>query len=198
MWMRHWRQATVIILALTLLASCGFFVDPVLTSISISPSTALVKIGNSQTFTALGVNQDNSTRTVTPSWSTSDATIATITAKGVATGVANGTATITGTVGAISATATLNVSNATVSSIAIGNCPTSSVNPGASISLTATATLSDQTTQVVTTAANWTATNATVGLNTGVVTVGTTDGTTATVMATYSGVTSNTCSFLIL
>lgn len=204
MWMRHWRQATVIILALALLASCGFFVDPVLTSITISPSTALIKIGGSQTFTALGVNQDNSTRSITPTWSISpsDGSIATITAKGVATGVANGTATITGTSGSITATATLNVSNATVSSIAIGNCPSGTINPGASVSLTATATLSDNSTQVVTTTATWassdtTGTIATVGTNTGVVTAGANGGT-ANITASYSGVTSSACSIIVL
>lgn len=74
-------------------------------SVSVSPTTATVAVGETTILTA----------TVTPSgqsvtWQTSDADVATVSALGVVTGVAAGTAAITASAGGKTATATVTVS----------------------------------------------------------------------------------------
>ncbi|HEX3478734.1 MAG TPA: DNA/RNA non-specific endonuclease [Kofleriaceae bacterium] len=69
---------------------------PVVASVTVTPATATVVVGATQTFTAAAFDAAQQPITgVTFTWSTSDATIATVNAGGVATGVAAGTATIT-------------------------------------------------------------------------------------------------------
>lgn len=74
-------------------------------AISVSPTTATVAVGAAETITA----------TVTPSsftnvtWTSSDESVATVSAAGVVTGVSAGTATITATAGAKTATCTVTV-----------------------------------------------------------------------------------------
>lgn len=74
-------------------------------AISVSPTTATVAVGAAETLTA----------TVTPSsftdvtWTSSDESVATVSAAGVVTGVSEGTATITATAGAKTATCTVTV-----------------------------------------------------------------------------------------
>jgi len=199
---KHGRYAAIIVAMtfLMILASCGFFVDPVLTSITLTPSTALLKVGATQQFSAMGVNQDSSTRTVSPTWTSSDVTVATISTKGLALGLASGTSTITATVGSITSTAALTVSNLTIQSIAIGNCPTT-LTHGNTVSLTATATMSDSSTTVSTTQATWTSdnTSAVTVASSGVATAGASaSGLTANITASYQSVTSAVCSIQVL
>lgn len=74
-------------------------------AISVSPTTASIAVGAAETLTA----------TVTPStftdvvWTSSDVSVATVSAVGVVTGVSAGTATITATAGAKTATCTVTV-----------------------------------------------------------------------------------------
>lgn len=85
---------------------------PVLTAISITPSNASIDINATQQFSAIGLDQNNATLAVQPtfSWSDSNTSIATISATGLATAVkAGGPITITATSGSISKTASLTV-----------------------------------------------------------------------------------------
>lgn len=74
-------------------------------AISVSPTTASIAVGAAETLTA----------TVTPStftdvsWTSSDESVATVSAAGVVTGVSAGTATITATAGGKTATCTVTV-----------------------------------------------------------------------------------------
>ncbi|HLK32413.1 MAG TPA: Ig-like domain-containing protein, partial [Terriglobales bacterium] len=79
--------------------SCrGFFVNPTLSSINVTPTTASVAVGATQQFTATGVNNDGTQASLhSVTWSSSNSTVATVTAGGLAKGVAAGTATITAT-----------------------------------------------------------------------------------------------------
>jgi hypothetical protein len=81
---------------------------PTLSSIAITPASATIGVGQSQTFSALGTFSDGSTQDLssTATWTTT----AGATLNGdTATGTAVGTTTITATVGSISAAATLTV-----------------------------------------------------------------------------------------
>src|SRR5215468_2491885 len=69
---------------------------PVVASVTVTPATATVVVGATQTFTAAAFDAaQQPIAGVTFNWTTSDATIATVNAGGVATGVATGDATIT-------------------------------------------------------------------------------------------------------
>jgi hypothetical protein len=104
---------------LALLISCkGFFVNPTLTTITVDPQTPNISQGASQQMTASATYQDGSTGTLTGGtscsgntvcWSSSDASVATITTGGLVTGVAQGTSTITAASGAITGTTTATV-----------------------------------------------------------------------------------------
>jgi len=84
----------------------------VLESMTVSPGTASVAAGLTQSFTATGHYSDNSTQdlTGTVTWASSDTTIATISTSGVATGVkAGGPMTISAQQGSVKGTAQLTV-----------------------------------------------------------------------------------------
>ncbi|MGB8323889.1 MAG: choice-of-anchor D domain-containing protein, partial [Candidatus Acidiferrum sp.] len=129
-----------------------------------------------QQYTATGTYSDGSIQnlTTTATWSSSNLTVATIGATGLATARGLGTATITAVSGNIDGTAALTVTPATLSSIAVTPNP-ASVTQGQTIQFTATGTYSDGSTAVLTNA-TWNslttsvATISTTGLATGVAT----------------------------
>jgi hypothetical protein len=117
--------AVAALATLALAVSCrGFFVNPVLTSIAISPGTPQVAI-NTQLVPALqvfGTYDDGSRSQVKSgvSWSSSDPNIAAIdSVSGVLTGVSLGTATITASAQALTATATATTYLSGISSISV-------------------------------------------------------------------------------
>ena len=75
----------------------GFFVNPTLTTVTVGPATPSIQQGSTLQMTATGTFDDGSTKTLTGNvlWSSSDATIATVSTSGVITGVSSGSATIT-------------------------------------------------------------------------------------------------------
>ena len=77
---------------------------PVLTSISISPTTASVAAGYTEQYTATGTYSNGTTQNLTGSatWSSSATSIAAVSSGGLATSVAQGSVTITATSGTIS------------------------------------------------------------------------------------------------
>lgn len=133
-----------------------------LSSITVTPATASLAAGASQQFTATGNYSDGSTANLTSSvtWTSSDPSVATINAAGLASGVAAGSATITaalnGVTGAASLTVTATV--ATLTSIAV-TPPNPTFTAGATQQFTATATYSDGSTANVTTTATWASSN---------------------------------------
>jgi uncharacterized protein YjdB len=119
------RKSVLPLLALAVLValagvSCkGFFVNPTLSSITVAPQSASVAINGTLQFTATGVNNDGTNGSLKNlTWSTSAATIATVSSSGVAKGVSAGTATITATDGAVSGSSTLSVGS-TASSLTL-------------------------------------------------------------------------------
>jgi trimeric autotransporter adhesin len=93
--------AFMVLIGLAVGAGCrGFFVKPNLTQVAVGPATPTIQTGttnNTQQFTAFGTFDDGSHSNPAVTWSSSDDTVATISASGLATAVARGTSTITAT-----------------------------------------------------------------------------------------------------
>lgn len=136
----------------------------VLASLDITPANPTIADGTNQQFTATGTFTDATTQDLSTevTWSSSNTGIATISnadnSEGLATAVLAGTAVITATSGAISATTNLNVTDASLVSIAV-----TPVDPSTALGInrqfTATGTFSDATTQDVTTSVTWSSSN---------------------------------------
>lgn len=181
-------------------------VAPVLTSLSISPTSSNVNVGATLQFNATAGYSDGSTQTVTSSaaWSSSDSTIASIqttgqTTPGLASGAQPGNVNITATYGGIAAVTTLNVvgTGGTLSSFNIGQL-NASIAPGATLQLFSYAQYSDGTQEWVSSNTGWNSSNQSVatiqdisGASPGLATATTTSGTTV-ITATFGGMTATT------
>jgi uncharacterized protein YjdB len=135
----------------------------VLTSISLTPSTASVPAGKTEQFTAIGIYSDNTIQnlTNTATWTSSTTSIATVSSGGLASSLAQGTAIITATSGTISGSAPLMVTAAVITSLSV--TPGSvSIAKGTSQQFTAIGTYSDGSTQNLTSAVKWTSSPTTV------------------------------------
>ncbi len=114
---RLWFAPTMIVL--TALAGCGDdepdIVEPPpdpprAAAISISPnSVTLTSVGETATFTATVTDQFGAAYSGTVTWSSSDSDVFTAGSSGVVTAVADGSGTVTATVEAVSATASVTV-----------------------------------------------------------------------------------------
>ena len=139
----------------------GFFRDPQLTSITVGPQNTNLQQGNTLQMTAVGNFDDGSTSTLTHGvfWSSSDATIASITQGGTVTGVAAGTATITASSGATTGTTTVVVVLNNVTAVTIS--PNSAHAPLGSTTTTFTcsATISGGQPVDITSSVNWSVTD---------------------------------------
>jgi uncharacterized protein YjdB len=141
---------------------------PTVSSIAITPGAATVAPAATQQFTATATYSDGSTGSVTAtaSWTSSTASVATISASGLATAVASGATTITASLNGVSGTAMLTVTSAappppTLSSVTVTPA-TATVAVGATQQFTATATYSDGSTANVTSTATWSSSATTV------------------------------------
>jgi hypothetical protein len=174
---------------------------PAVVKIAVTPATASIAKGTTQSFTATGTFTDDTTQDLTGRvvWSSSDSTVALIdTAGGTgnpgrASALTSGSTTITATLNGVSGAATLTVTPAALTSIAVLPSAVSAA-PGTTKQFTATGTFTDGTTQELTAPAVWTSSNTTVA------TVGTAGGVsspglasalavgTAIMSATFAGV----------
>jgi hypothetical protein len=122
----------------------AFTPAPGLTNIVVTPANPIIGVGSNQQFTATGRFSDGSSQVLTNGsgglnllWSSSSATVASITTNGIATGLTNGNTTITAGAGAVSGNTTLTV----VSPPAIAVQPTNNtVSPNGSVTLSVAAT----------------------------------------------------------
>ncbi len=132
-------------------------VSPSLLSITVTPTASSIALGASQQFTATGNYSDSSTQDLTSSatWTSSVQAVATMSSTGLATSKAVGTSTITATSAAISGSATLTVTPATLVSIAV-TPSIISLNRGYTEQFTATGTYTDGSTQNLTNSVSWT------------------------------------------
>ena len=120
--MRRTSAIGILSLASMLLAACsglpnkissGGSANPSLTKVSVSPNPASVSVSATASLKATGTYSDGSTQDLTSSaqWSSSNLSVAVVSASGVATGVAAGTATIAAQSGGLSGSAALTVSS---------------------------------------------------------------------------------------
>jgi trimeric autotransporter adhesin len=182
------------LLSLALAVGCrGFFVNPTLTQITVSPATPSVIQGKTQQMTATATFDDGSTGRTTVLWTTTDANVATINASGLLTGVGVGSTSITATAqsnGTITGSTTATITCANIQSITLS--PSSqSVMVGMQVQFSAMATTSGGGMCDVTNASVWNSSNTAVATITsgGLVSTLTTGSTNIT--ATSGGITSN-------
>lgn len=128
-------EAVVVLSLFVLSVGCnGFFVDPTLTSVVVSPASAAVGIGKTVQMTAFGTYDDGSRKQINSglTWSVNPTGIANIgVSSGIATGSSVGSTTITGEAQGISGTATLTVVPSGITSIRITPA-TASIKQGSS------------------------------------------------------------------
>lgn len=168
-----------------------------LTGLSVSPATPTLAAGVTQQMTATGTFDNGTFVNMTgyATWTVTSGTAVTVSTTGLVTAATAGTATIQAQWMGTAATTVVTVSAAIPVSIAITTSPSgqTSVPAGQSISLVATATMSDTTTQVVTNTATWTSSSPmlTIG-GPGVVSAAAAAGGSLTLFANSPGVWGNT------
>jgi uncharacterized protein YjdB len=149
--------------------------EAVLTSITVTPGTASVPAGMTQSFTSTGRYSDGTTRDVTTSvtWTSSDTAIATVDGAGLGTGgAAGGPVTVTATLGNVSGTSQFTVTRAVLTAIAVTPAM-ASVPVGMTKQFNANGSYSDGTTVDITDSVTWTSSDTSVatvdgaGLGTG-------------------------------
>ncbi len=134
----------------------GMVIAPVLISLTLTPSAPSIAKGTTQQLQAIGTYSDGSTQNLTTSvqWQSSATVIATVSSIGLVSGISSGNAQIWASLGSTSTLVTLTVSPATLVSLAIS--PTvASVASGTGQQFHAIGTLSDGSTQDLTTAVTW-------------------------------------------
>jgi hypothetical protein len=135
----------------------GFFVDPVLTSMTVGP-TATINEGGTVQMSAVGTYNDGSQQSLSSlSWSSDTPSVATVSGSGLVTGVTPGSATITGASGTVSGTATITVALQNVTGITVSPTTANIISNGGTRNLTAQATISGGAPVDVTATATWTA-----------------------------------------
>jgi len=133
----------------------GFFVNPTVSSIAVTPSTLNLQSGLTKQLTATAINSDGSQRDVTglAVWDSSDATFVSVSSTGFVKALQNTTSavTITATYKGVSGTATVTVGQAIT--ITCSNCSNNSIsitsNGGTGTAVTLTSNV----------AANWNSSN---------------------------------------
>lgn len=131
-----------------------------LASIALTPASKSIAAGTNLQFTATGLYSDGSSAdlTSTSTWTSTNASVATISVAGLAQGVAVGSSTVKATSGSVSASAILTVTNSTLASISV--TPASpSLAKGFTQAFTASGYYSDGSKQDLTALVTWTSSN---------------------------------------
>ncbi len=160
-----------------------------LSSISVSPSTAQLAQGAQQSFQATGHYSDGSTFSLTQqaTWSSANSSIVTVgSSTGLAAAGAAGTSSVTATLGAVSGSASVTVSSATLTSLQVSPVLFTGAT-GSVRQLTATAIYSNNTSSNVTSQVSWTSSQSSVASVSSAGLVSLNSAGTATITATLSG-----------
>lgn len=138
-------------------------VAPALVSIAVTPANASLVSGTLQQFAATGTYSDGSTQNLTNAviWSSSAASIASISSTGMVNALSQGSVSIGATLGSIQGATGLTVTAPVLASIAVTPA-NNSIAPGNTQQFTATGTYSDGSTQNLTSTATWSSTSAAV------------------------------------
>ena len=137
--------------------------DKVLTTLSVTPASVSIILGQTQALTAMATYNDNSTANVTNSvtWSSSDNAVAMVSTNGIVSSVAVGNATITASLSGLNASSDITVKAKVLESLIV-EPTTVSIDQGETLDLIATATYDDNSTDNVTDSATWSSNDATV------------------------------------
>jgi uncharacterized protein YjdB len=144
-----------------------------LSSIVVSPAASSLPVNSSQQFTATGNYTDGSSADLTSlvTWSSTPATIATVSASGLVNGVAAGSGNISASLGAISGSTSLTVTAPTIASIAVTPVGLT-LGIGINQQYVATVTYTDGTSADLSSGVTWTSSSTSVATvnNSGLVT----------------------------
>lgn len=157
--MRTWRIviASIILLIVGIAAGCeGFFVDPVLTGITVGPAVT-IQTGKTLQMTALGTYNDGSQKKLTSNvfWGTDSSSVATINESGLLTGVGPGQSVVTCAVETVTGSATVTVTVGNLTSIKVTSQDGSnSITYGSNEQFVATGTAGGQQV-VITNSVTW-------------------------------------------
>lgn len=135
-------SAVLEILALSVVVTApgcsGFFVDPTITSMAVTPPTPSITEGETLQMSATGSYNDGSTKNITDIaiWSSSDTTKAKVSNSGVVTALSPGSASISASSGTVSGSTTVSVTIASLAPIRVSPSTTSAIT-GQIVSFTA-------------------------------------------------------------
>jgi trimeric autotransporter adhesin len=165
---------------------------PTLISVAIQPNDGKVAVGTGIQLTAIGTYNNGSTKNLTSqaTWSSSPGGIVSVNASGFANAQSVGAATITATLGSITTSTSLKVTDATLVSIIV-TPTTPTIAVGGTKQFTATGSFSDGSTENMSTLATWTSSEKTVAAMTGATATGESGGT-VTISAGFGSVTGST------
>jgi N-acetylneuraminic acid mutarotase len=132
-----------------------------LSSIAVSPGTASTLVGATSQFTATCTYSDSTTADCSASvaWTSSSPAVATISTGGLASGVGAGTTTIKAASGSVSGTATLTVTGAVLTAIAVSPATASITAGTGSQQYTAQCSYSNGTSSDCTATVTWSSSN---------------------------------------
>ena len=163
------RTAFTILVCLAMAGCGGFFVNPSISSIYVTPPSSTIAIGNTVQLNATARYSDGTSNTIQGSsvgWSSSSADVATVTSPGgLVTGVATGTATITVSDQGVTTTANVTVTPTNITSLVITTTQGSTNQQSTATISGAPATLqfyaygNNQSTNDLTQAVTWTSSN---------------------------------------
>lgn len=161
---RFMSRLTLVLFVFKVLTSCkGFFVNPTLKDITVTPVTPSISVGDTKQMTATGTYDDGSTKDISGSvsWSSNNDAVFSVSSTGAVKGNEPGSASVTATSATISGSTTVSVTVANLSSISV--TPTNdSTNAGDTVQYKATGTLEDGTTIDITDAVTWSSSNTSV------------------------------------
>ena len=134
-----------------------------LSSVSVSAADATLVAGLTDQFSATGVYSDGSKQALSSvTWTSSNTSVATVSATGLVTGVGAGTATITATSAGVAGTLSLPVTAATLVSIGVTPATTLAMVQTQTEQFTATGIYSDNSKQNLTSKVTWSSATTTV------------------------------------
>ncbi len=162
-------------------------------SVALTPSTASIAKGLTQGFQATATLTDGTLLDVTlqATWTSNNPAIATVNSQGHALGVATGSCAILATVNGVAGSASLTVTNATVTSVLINPSVATGFVGGPAIPFAAQASYSDATYADVTAQATWSSSDPSVVVVNGLGQASALAQGTAQISAKFQGVTSN-------
>jgi len=132
-------------------------IEAILESLSLTPASASIPVGSTQTYQLFGLFSDGSSKDLTleASWQTTDDAIATVSSLGIATGLASGDITVTASYKGEQAIASLSVTDAVVDFITVTPA-TQELPVNHTARLSAVAHYSDSSTKNINHLATWT------------------------------------------